>query len=76
MTKDKDKHPGKHERTLDDMLTEKYPDNTDLQQRVREDVQARGTEKGIVSGELRLPHHQDAEAHFRRVDEAKQREGK
>lgn len=76
MTRDKDKHQGKHQRSLDDMLAEKYPDNPDMQQRVKEDVIARGTEQRIVSGELRLPHPQDAEAHFRRMDDDKQREGK
>ena len=70
----KDKPPKKPSKTLDDILTEKYPDNEELRQRIKEDVVARGTEKQIVRGELKLPHPQDAEAHFRRMDAMKREE--
>lgn len=62
------KKPGK---TLDDLLADKYPENDELRQRVKDDVTARGTEKSILRGELKLPHPQDAEAHFARIEAAK-----
>lgn len=58
------KQPGK---SLDDLLAERYPDEA-LRQRVKEDIVARGTEKQILRGELKLPSLQDAEAHYKRID--------
>jgi len=68
-----DKPARKPSKTLDDLLAEQYSDPK-LRQRVKEDVEARGTEKAIVKGELKLPHPQDAEAHFRKLDAASQEE--
>lgn len=66
--------PPSGEERLRQLVQARYPDGTDLQEHVLESAMKAGTVDRIVSGELVLPHPEDARRDLDRVRRQQQRQ--